>query len=98
MSTVLAQYVWRAGIEYSDAVRSTFVSEEPTVEWDTIELPVAGRPTPFQSLRAGDVWVAVAEIEGSTVGVHARGSEHGEFGLIPIPDLVAYLDDTGQAR
>lgn len=77
MSMVLAQYVWRAGIEYSDAVRSTFVSEEPTAEWDTIELPVAGRPTPYQSLRAGDVWVAIAEIAEATVGVHARGTQPG---------------------
>ena len=97
-ATTLAQYIWKAGAHYSNAIQDTFTAQNPTGGWDSIEIPVQGRPHEFRGLMTDDQWVAIGQLGGSVVGINARMSRPGDYGLIPVPDLVGYLHDHGRRR
>jgi hypothetical protein len=92
-ATTLAQYIWSAGADYSNALQDTFTAEDPTAGWEPVQIPVQDRPHEFRGLMADDRWVAIGQLGGSVVGINARRSTPGDYGLAPIPDLVAYLQD-----
>lgn len=92
-ATTLAQYMWKAGADHSNALQDTFTAQDPTAAWEPVEVPVGDRPHEFRGLTTDDRWVAIGQLGGSVVGINARRSKPGDYGLVPIHDLVAYLHD-----
>lgn len=92
-ATTLAQYIWKAGAEYSEALRDTFTAQDPTAGWESFEIRVENRPHEFRGLMTDDRWAAIGHLGGSVVGINARRSKPGDYDLVPIHDLVAYLHD-----
>ncbi|MGH3503576.1 MAG: hypothetical protein ACRDQA_22160 [Nocardioidaceae bacterium] len=59
-------------------------------DWNATTAVVDGMPTSFRSRRLGDVWAAVADLEGVAVGICGCGLELGDYALEPVNDLTVY--------
>jgi hypothetical protein len=94
----LLQYLWQETDIYLDATRSTFQSDEPTGQWEAMNLDVDGESTKFSWLHEGATWVALGKVGDALLGLQARNLEPAELGLVTVANPMEYLEDDGGHR
>jgi hypothetical protein len=94
----LAQHLFRESGEYSDEIRESFRSADPTGSWQEMTLDLDGHPTSFRSLTAGSSWVALRQGSGGLVAIRARHIDPTEVHLVTVEDVEPYLTDDGDRR
>jgi hypothetical protein len=90
----LVQHLWHDTSVYLDVIPSTFQSEDPTGQWDSLQLDVEGDSQTFSSLGIERHWVALGAVENAILGVQVRNARPTEIRLVAV-DAMDYLDDDG---
>ena len=97
-------YVWRqTGVLRDDVRRSVFPrdgvrTEDPTLLWEHLSLPVDDEPREFAVLREGTHWVAQAIVGERVVGIQARNWKLDMTGLVTETDFAAYEEGAKEMR
>jgi len=91
----LVQHLWHETGIYLEATPSTFQSEDPTRQWDVIQLEVDGESRPFSALQVGVKWVALGTVGRAVLGLQVRNFPPSEIKLVSIDNPTQYLEDDG---
>ncbi len=97
-------YLWRqTGVLRDEVRRSVFPrdgarTEDPTLIWEHISLPVDDDLVEFAVLSEGTHWVAQAIIGERVVGIQARHWMLDTTGLITETDFAPYVEGANEIR
>lgn len=97
-------HVWRqTGVLREDVRHSVFPrdgarTEDPTLIWEHVSLPVDDGPVEFAVLSEGRHWVAQAIVGERVVGIQARNWKLDQTGLVTETDFAAYREGAKEIR